>query len=64
MPKVASKVEFYIDEELKAIDDDTTDNTYVWTWDEFSFGVHTLTVKAYDNNGNSDTDEVKVWKFF
>ena len=57
----ANRVEFYIDDELKETD---TTYPYSWTWDEFSFGKHTLTVKAYDNTGNSDTDEMAVWKFF
>ena len=57
----ASRVEFYLDDELKATDDASP---YSWTWDEFSFGSHTLKVIAYDNAGNSDTDEMTVWKFF
>ena len=56
-----NRVEFYIDDDLKETD---TTSPYIWTWDEFSFGRHTLTVKAYDNAGNSATDEMTVWKFF
>ena len=54
-------VEFYIDNELKLT---VTEKPYIWKWDEFSFGRHILKVIAYDNAGNSDTDEMKVWKFF
>ena len=57
----ATRVEFYIDGELEAT---VTEKPHIWKWDEFSFGRHTLKVVAYDNAGNSDTDEMTVWKFF
>jgi len=55
------KVEFYIDNELKATDYFAP---YVWTWDEPAFFRHTIKAIAYDNRGNSDGDEIRVWKFF
>jgi len=54
-------VEFYIDNELKA--NDTTE-PYVWMWSEKTFGRHVVRVTAYDNAGNSASDEIVVWKFF
>ncbi|HID24949.1 MAG TPA: hypothetical protein EYP23_00570 [Thermoplasmata archaeon] len=53
-------VDFYIDGVFKATD---TMEPYVWTWDEKTFGKHTIKVVAYDNAGNHASDEVTVWKF-
>lgn len=53
-------VEFYIDDVLK-----NTDNKapYVWLWDEKAFFRHKIKVEAYDNTGNSASDERVVWIF-
>lgn len=54
------KVEFYIDEELKAADHNLP---YSWIWDEkyfFKF-KHKIKVIAYDEKG-ATSDEVIVWK--
>ncbi|MCD6147607.1 MAG: hypothetical protein J7J34_06385, partial [Thermoplasmata archaeon] len=54
------KVEFYVDDELKAT---LTAEPYSWTWDETAFFTHTIKVIAYDNAGNTATDEQAVWIF-
>lgn len=55
-----NRVEFYINGMLKSTD---TSEPYVWTWDESpKRGFHTITVVAYDNAGNSESDEVMVWR--
>ncbi len=56
-PHGVEKVEFYIDDELKYIDDDFP---YQWLWDEFSFGRHEIKVVAYDMEGNKAEDEISV----
>jgi outer membrane protein assembly factor BamB len=55
------KVEFYIDDVLKA-----TDNTrpYSWTWNTPAFFTHTIKVTAYDTSGNSASDDITVKKYF
>lgn len=56
-------VEFYIDDELISI---ATSNPYSLRWDErmlFRFR-HTIKIVAFDNFGNSASDEIIVWKFF
>ncbi|HEC87475.1 MAG TPA: hypothetical protein ENI49_06415, partial [Thermoplasmatales archaeon] len=56
------KVEFYVDNELKAID---TDSPYKWTWDDKNVsGKHVIKAIGYDNAGLSESDEITVWKFF
>jgi parallel beta-helix repeat protein len=56
------KVEFYIDNKFKTSD---TSWPYTWTWDETSFLLpYNIKVKAYDNTGNYNTDQIKIWKFF
>jgi len=55
-----SKVEFYIDDELK--NEDKTE-PYSWTWDEVvTFFPYTIKVIAYDNAGNQNSDIRNVWK--
>jgi len=56
-------VEFYIDDELLAIDNTTP---YTILWDERSFNnfKHTLKVVAIDLEDNSACAEIDVWKFF
>ena len=56
----AENVEFYIDDVLKA---NVTSEPYTWTWTEKTIGRHTIKVVAYDDEGNSASDEIKVWKF-
>ena len=34
------------------------------TWNEFSFGKHTLKLISFDMYGNRDYEEIEVWKFF
>ena len=55
------RVEFYIDDILKAND---TLEPYSWTWSERSFFMYTLKVIAYDNAGHHTEKEMRVWKFF
>ena len=54
------KVEFYIDKKLKATD---TTEPYTWMWDERAFGSRMIEVKAYDNAGNTNVDQMKVLIF-
>ena len=51
------KVEFYIDDELKA---SLSKEPYEWLWDEKIIGKHTIKVVAYDNAGNTASDDEKV----
>jgi len=53
----ANKVEFYIDNVLKEVDESLP---YEWLWDEFSFGRHEIKVIAYDMEGNKAEDEISV----
>ncbi|HEC81959.1 MAG TPA: hypothetical protein ENI42_06010 [Thermoplasmatales archaeon] len=53
------RVEFYVDDELKAND---TVSPYVYVWDEKIFGQHTVRVVSYDLAGNHAEDSVVVWK--
>ena len=55
------RVEFYVDMQL--VGEDTTE-PYSWVWSEIAFFRHTLTVKAYDKEGNENYQEIEVWKFF
>ena len=34
------------------------------TWNELSFGKHTIKLIAFDMYGNRDYEEIEVWKFF
>ena len=53
-----TKVQFIIDEELK---DEVTEGSYNYTWNERAFGVKTIRVKAYDNDGLTAEDEITVF---
>jgi hypothetical protein len=55
-----SKVEFYIDGKLAAT---VSCEPYVYRWNTRSVknGWHTLTVKAYDKNGNTADASIKVY---
>jgi hypothetical protein len=56
-----NRVEFYIDGILKGSD---TSKPYSYDWREMRSGNHTITVKAYDNGGNSATSpEILVFKW-
>lgn len=50
-------VSFYIDDELKFIDDESP---YKWTWDEFAFGDYEIKTMAYDIEGNKAEDKMNV----
>ena len=56
--KNATKVEFYVDNVLKEVDESLP---YQWLWDEFSFGRHEIKVIAYDKYSDEVTDEINVW---
>ena len=62
-----NRVEFYIDGVLKGND---TNASYTYNWDQekmrirFSKHKHVIKVIAYDNAGNSATDEIEVLRFF
>jgi hypothetical protein len=55
------RVEFYIDDELKA---SVNVGPYVWLWEEKGFGRKKVAVVAYDDEGHCDRDELIVWKIF
>lgn len=54
------KIELFVDDQLK---NTTKENQHMWVWDEFVFGTHTIKVVAYDNAGNTASDEQVVWIF-
>ncbi|HEC81963.1 MAG TPA: hypothetical protein ENI42_06030, partial [Thermoplasmatales archaeon] len=56
-----NKVEFYLDGTLKSTD---TTTPYSWTWKGVAFFRHTIKAVAYDNAGNTASDETIVWRFF
>jgi len=55
-----NRVEIYIDNELRG----TVYNApYRWVWDDIAvFFPYTISVVAYDNAGNENSDTRKVWK--
>ncbi|HEC82487.1 MAG TPA: hypothetical protein ENI53_01195 [Thermoplasmatales archaeon] len=53
-----SKVEFYIDNELKYSD---FESPFQWTWKEIAIGKHEIKVIAYNENGKAE-DSIEVWK--
>ncbi|HWR63446.1 MAG TPA: Ig-like domain-containing protein [Candidatus Thermoplasmatota archaeon] len=55
------RVEFYVN--LQLLGNDTT-APYSWLWNQPAFFRQTLTVKAYDKEGNMGSKEIEVWKFF
>jgi hypothetical protein len=59
-PSSAQKVEFYINGYLK---ETLTDEPYIWTWSDIKLGRQNIKVVAYDYEGNSDFDEMEVYKF-
>ncbi len=52
-----TRVEFYVDDNLKYVDDSPP---YEWQWDEKVFWRHTLKTVAYDTSQNSAADEISV----
>lgn len=60
-----SRVEFFIDGELKA---NITVPPYIYKWSREKFSLikhrHSIKVIAFDDFGNSNSDEIIVWKFF
>jgi hypothetical protein len=54
-------VEFYIDDKLE---ETVKPPIFIWRWDKNTFFRHKIKVIAYDNAGNSNSDELNVWKFF
>jgi len=52
-----SKVEFYIDDNLKSTD---YEEPYSWLWNEFAIGEHEIKVIAYDSAGNKVEDKINV----
>lgn len=54
------KVEFYIDDKLKVTIESPM---FIWRWDKNTFFRHKIKVIAFDNAGNSNSDELNVWKF-
>ncbi|UCF12932.1 MAG: hypothetical protein JSW06_01410, partial [Thermoplasmatales archaeon] len=54
------RVDFYIDGELKDSDNDAP---YSWVWKDATVRKHTIKVTAYDEAGNSDSQEISVWKW-
>jgi outer membrane protein assembly factor BamB len=55
------RVDFFIDDTLKATD---TTTPYSCIWDTPAFFIHTIKVIAYDTSGNSANDKITVKKFF
>jgi len=57
-----SRVEFYLDDILKA---SFNTGPYTWAWTESGYLFpYTLKVLAYDNAGNQNAYELKLWKIF
>ena len=57
-----NRVEFYIDDDLEASDSSVP---YSWEWTKLNlFSSHTIKTVAYDDAGNSASDEIIVRKFF
>ena len=55
------RVEFYVNLQLLGND---TSAPYSWLWSQRALFKQTLTVKVYDKEGNKDTKEIDVYKFF
>jgi len=53
-----SKVEFYVDDVLAKTD---YEMPFSWKWDSASPFTHKIKVVAYDDAGNSASDEIEVW---
>ena len=57
------RVEFHLSGDLQETD---TEAPYSWTWERRPLLQHRYQVRviAYDNDGDSHTDEIFVWRFF
>ena len=55
------KVEFYIDDKLKFIDDEAP---FEWIWNEKAFGKHSIKAVVQDSYGNKAFDYIETWKLF
>lgn len=53
------QVEFYIDNQLEFVDNSAP---FEWSWDDKSFGEHSIKVVAYDEFGNKVYDELNALK--
>ncbi|RLI99155.1 MAG: hypothetical protein DRP08_07525, partial [Candidatus Aenigmatarchaeota archaeon] len=53
-----TQVEFYINDELK---NTTNQKPYQYYWNEKTFGLKTIKVKAYDNQGLTNEDTIKIF---
>ena len=56
-----NRVEFYV--ALQLMENDT-ESPYGWLWSQMAFFKQTVTVKAFDNEGNMASETIEVWKFF
>ncbi|OYT28714.1 hypothetical protein B6U98_04265, partial [Thermoplasmatales archaeon ex4572_165] len=56
-----NKIELYINDLLVH---STTSSIMSYNWDEQIFGKQTISIKAFDSNGNQQFIEKNVWKFF
>jgi hypothetical protein len=54
-------VEIYIDDDLQ---ESINSTPYTWRWDQRIFGMHTITVKAFDQADNMASEELTVFKLF
>lgn len=54
-------VQFFIDGRLRRT---VRSRPFTWSWDDSTFGRHTIMVKAADFAGNVETQQITVWKFF
>ncbi|KYK19973.1 hypothetical protein AYK24_04490 [Thermoplasmatales archaeon SG8-52-4] len=59
-PSSAERVEFYVNGYLK---ETLTSEPYIFTWSDIKLGKQKIKVIAYDYEGNSDFDEIEVYKF-
>jgi hypothetical protein len=56
------RVEFYVNDDTLQGSDTTA--PYSWLWNQTAFFRQTLIVKAFDKEGNFNSQEIEVWKFF
>lgn len=59
----AGSVEFYVNGDLKYIDETIDGETFYWLWDEIFFGKFDLRILAYDNLEKSSELEFSGYKF-
>ncbi|HEC95127.1 MAG TPA: hypothetical protein ENI45_04085 [Thermoplasmatales archaeon] len=53
-----SKVKFYVDDELRFVDED---EPYSWFWDEFAVGKYEIKTMVYNDKGYSSEDKIEVF---